>query len=142
MVIEPMVAGVCMKERLNFPIVGVGASAGGLQAFTSLLEALPADTGMGFVLVQHLAPSHPSALAEILSRATSMPVAEVRDDVAVEPNRVYVIPPDRSMIIASGVLQLLPREGRGVSFRRRVVCRSHLRLRHACRAIAGYRHAV
>ena len=97
----------------SFPIVGVGASAGGLEAFTQLLKALPADTGMAFVLVQHLAPSHPSALAEILSRATKMPVLEVRDEPTVEPNHVYVIPPDRSIIIVGGGLQLLPREARG-----------------------------
>ena len=97
----------------SFPVVGVGASAGGLEAFTQLLKALPVDTGMAFVLVQHLAPSHPSALTEILSRTTKMPVLEVRDEPTVEPNHVYVIPPDRSMIIARGVLQLLPRGGRG-----------------------------
>ena len=85
-----------------FPIVGIGASAGGLEALTQLLKALPADTGMAFVLVQHLAPSHPSALADILSRATRMPVREVRDEPTVEPNHVYVIPPDRSMIIVRG----------------------------------------
>ena len=97
----------------SFSVVGVGASAGGLEAFTQLLRALPADTGMAFVLVQHLAPSHPSALAEILSRATTMSVLEVHDDPTVEPNHVYVIPPDRSIIIVGGRLQLLPREGRG-----------------------------
>ena len=79
-----------------FPVVGVGASAGGLEAFTQLLKALPADTGMAFVLVQHLAPSHPSALAEILSRATRMPVTEVQAEPKVEPNHVYVIPPART----------------------------------------------
>ncbi len=97
-----------------FPIVGVGASAGGLEAFTQLLEALPPDTGIGFVLVQHLAPSHASALAEILARATTMPVMEVHDEATVEPNHVYVIPPARSMIIVHGTLQLLPREAGGV----------------------------
>jgi two-component system CheB/CheR fusion protein len=97
-------------EGASFPIVGVGASAGGLEAFTQLLKALPADTGMAFVLVQHLAPTHASALAEILSRATKMPVTEILDDLTVEPNHVYVIPPDRSMIILRGALQLLPRE--------------------------------
>jgi two-component system, chemotaxis family, CheB/CheR fusion protein len=96
-----------------FPIVGVGASAGGLEAFTQLLQALPEDTGMAFVLVQHLAPSHPSALAEILARASKMPVMEVHDEPTVEPNHVYVIPPDRSMIIAGGALQLFPRVGGG-----------------------------
>lgn len=94
-------------------IVGVGASAGGLEAFTQLLKALPPDTGMAFVLVQHLAPTHASALAEILSRATQMPVMEVQDEPSVEPNRVYVIPPGRSMVIAGGALHLLPRQGRG-----------------------------
>lgn len=97
----------------SFPIVGVGASAGGLEAFTQLLQALPGDTGMGFVLVQHLAPSHPSALAEILARAAKMPVMEVHDEPTIEPNHVYVIPPDRSMIMAGGKLQLLPRASHG-----------------------------
>jgi two-component system, chemotaxis family, CheB/CheR fusion protein len=98
----------------SFPIVGVGASAGGLEAFTQMLGALPVDTGMAFVLVQHLAPTRASLLAEILSRATAMPVTEVHDEPRVEPNRVYVIPPDRDMVISQGVLQLLPRkEARG-----------------------------
>ena len=62
-------------------VVGIGASAGGLEAFTQLLRALPVDTGMAFVLVQHLSPNHVSALAEILSRATKMPVAAVENFV-------------------------------------------------------------
>jgi two-component system CheB/CheR fusion protein len=101
-------------EGASFPIVGVGASAGGLEAFTQLLKALPVDAGMAFVLVQHLAPTHTSALAEILSRATKMPVTEVQDELTVEPNHVYVIPPAQSMIIVGGALQLLPRGGGGV----------------------------
>jgi two-component system CheB/CheR fusion protein len=100
-------------EGASFPIVGIGASAGGLEAFTQLLKALPPDTGMGFVLVQHLAPGHASALAEILTRATSMPVKEVVDGSPVEPNHVYVIPPGQNMVIAGGTLQLRPREPRG-----------------------------
>src|SRR5512140_3493351 len=72
-------------DGASFPVVGVGASAGGLEALTQLLKALPADTGMAFVLVQHLAPTHASALAEILTRATRMPVFEVQDDSPVEP---------------------------------------------------------
>lgn len=103
-----------VNEETSFPIVGVGASAGGLEAFTQLLKALPADTGMAFVLVQHLAPTHPSALAEILSRATTMSVMEVEDESPVKPNHVYVIPPGRSMVIVNGTLQLLPREGHGL----------------------------
>ncbi len=97
------------QPALPFPVVCVGASAGGLEAFTQLLGALPTDTGMAFVLVTHLSPSHASHLAEILSRATQMPVTEVKDEATVQPNCVYVIPPDSSMIIAKGSLQLLPR---------------------------------
>src|SRR5262245_27801201 len=74
-----------------FPIVGIGASAGGLEAYTQLLRALPADTGMAFVLVQHLDPTHESLLTELLSSATDMPVTQVSDSVAVLPNHVYVI---------------------------------------------------
>src|SRR5882724_3712125 len=85
---------------LSFPVVCVGATAGGLEAFTQLLSALPTDTGMAFVLVSHLSPSHASHLAEILSRSTAMPVQEVKDEPHVEPNQVYVIPPDSNMIIA------------------------------------------
>ena len=96
-------------SRARFPIVGVGASAGGLEAFTQLLKHLPADTGMGFVLVQHLDPQHESALVHLLSRATTMPVREVTDRMRVEPNRVYVIPRDKLMVIVSGALRLQPR---------------------------------
>src|SRR4051812_8259610 len=83
-----------------FPIVGVGASAGGLEAFTQLLANTPADTGMAFVLVQHLDPHHQSRLAELLSRATRMPVLEATDGLAVRPDHVYVIPPNANMAIA------------------------------------------
>src|SRR5258707_666991 len=92
-----------------FPIVGVGASAGGLEAATQLLKHLPADTGMGFVLVQHLDPAHESALAQILGRTASMPVLEVTPNLPVEPNRVYVIPPDKNLSIERGILMLPPR---------------------------------
>jgi two-component system CheB/CheR fusion protein len=93
-----------------FPIVGVGASAGGLDAVTQLLRALPIDTGSGLVIIQHLAPDHASNLPAILSRATTMPVCEVRDEPEVQPDHVYVIPPGRDMIIAGGKLQLLPQD--------------------------------
>jgi len=93
-----------------FPIVGVGASAGGLEAFTNLLAALPPDTGMGFVLVQHLDPDHESALTQILSRATSLPVREITNDEVVQANHVYVIPPDTNLSIAGGVLKIRARE--------------------------------
>src|SRR5205809_5006310 len=89
-----------------FPFVGIGASAGGLDAFTQLLKHLPTDTGMGFVLVQHLDPDHESALAQILARVTSMPVREVANDLRIAPNHVYIIPPNTDMAIAQGVLKL------------------------------------
>ena len=94
----------------QFPIVGIGASAGGLEALQQLLGAVPVDTGMGFVIVQHLAPDHASSLAEILARATTMPVCEVSDEPVVEPDHVYVIPPGRDMIVAGGKLMLLPQQ--------------------------------
>ncbi len=93
-----------------FPIVGIAASAGGLEAFTQLLSHLPTDTGMAFVLIQHLSPDHKSLLTEILDRATSLPVREVKDGTAVGPNQVYVIPPNTKMILSKGLLQLSPRE--------------------------------
>src|SRR5947208_11104396 len=108
---EPVSTGPELHPQpaLSFPVVCVGASAGGLEAFTQLLSTLPTDTGMAFVLVTHLSPTHASHLAEILSRATRMPVSEVKDEPKVQPNCVYVIPPDSSMIIAHGSLKLIPR---------------------------------
>jgi two-component system, chemotaxis family, CheB/CheR fusion protein len=96
-----------------FPIVGIGASAGGLEAFTQVLRHLPADTGMAFVLVQHLDPVHESALTSLLARATKMPVTEVTPRLRVRPNQVYVIPPNVNLTMRVGVLHLQPRpEGR------------------------------
>jgi two-component system CheB/CheR fusion protein len=97
------------RRRGYLPIVGVGASAGGLEAFSGLLRDLPLDTGMAFVLVQHLDPQHESALTQLLGRATSMPVREVTNNLRVEANHVYVIPPNTNLSIAQGVLQLQPR---------------------------------
>lgn len=95
-------------------VVALGASAGGLDAFEHFLRAMPADSGMAFVLVQHLDPTHPSILAEILQRSTSMPVLQAEDQMQVEPDKVYVIPPNRDMGIFHGALQLrLPAEPRG-----------------------------
>jgi len=93
----------------SFPIVGIGASAGGLEAFSELLHNLPVKTGMAFVLVQHLDPKHSSELREILSRATAIPVAEITDGVAVRPDHIYVIPPNTNMTIKDGTLRLSAR---------------------------------
>jgi two-component system CheB/CheR fusion protein len=102
-------------QRLpKFPIVGIGASAGGLEAFEQFFHACPADTGMGFVLVPHLDPGHVSLLTEILQRSTAMPVVQVADQMAIAPNQVYIIPPNREMAILNGVLQLsVPELARG-----------------------------
>ena len=97
------------RPGLSFPVVAIGASAGGLGAFTALLKALPSKSGMAFVLIQHLEPKHESALSNLLSKATSMPVLEVSDGLAVLPNHVYVIPPNKNMTIRKGNLRLTPR---------------------------------
>ncbi len=93
----------------SFPVAAIGASAGGLAAFKGLLRALPARSGMAFVLIQHLEPTHESALTSLLSKATSMRVIEVSDGMRVEPDRVYVIPPNTNMTIRAGLLRLAPR---------------------------------
>ena len=93
----------------NLLIAAIGASAGGIEAFTELMKNLPADTGMAFVLVQHLDPKHHSMLTELVSKQTSMPVNEVADGMRVQPNHVYVIPPNATMTISNHTLQLGPR---------------------------------
>ena len=92
-----------------FPIVGVGASAGGLEAFRQLLAELPVDTGMAYVLVQHLDPRHESILAELLAKGSRMPVSEVKEDTAVEPNHVYVSPGQQDITIQGRMLKLVRR---------------------------------
>src|SRR5262245_45868780 len=97
------------QESLPFPIVTIGASAGGLEALKTLFNAMPADTGMAFVVVQHLSPTHESLLSDILMRVTSMPVAPVENNMPVDPNHVYVIPPGKNLVFGQGRLQLAPR---------------------------------
>ncbi len=98
----------------SFPIVGIGASAGGLEAFEQFFGHVSADCGMAFVLVPHLDPSHASLLSEILQRTTNIPVIEAIDQVQVKPDSVYIIPPNRDMAIFHGKLQLSePHEPRG-----------------------------
>jgi len=108
--VQPETRGLKGRTPNHFPVVGIGASAGGLEAYTELLKNLPLDTGMGFVLVQHLDPQHESALVDLLTRATSMPVREVTNNLRVEANHVYVIPPNTNLGIAQGVLKLQARE--------------------------------
>ncbi len=100
------------QENLEktFPIVAIGASAGGLEPCLEIFKNLSTDTGMAFVVIQHLAPDKKSLLTDILSRATQMPVLEVKNNTIVEPNHVYIIPPNAKMTIAQGTLKLTPRE--------------------------------
>jgi two-component system CheB/CheR fusion protein len=92
-----------------FPVVGIGASAGGLQAFRKLIKAIPEHSGMAYILVQHLHPQHNSALPEILQRETNIPVHEISDNVKVEPDQVYIIPANKMLVATDGILQLSPR---------------------------------
>jgi two-component system CheB/CheR fusion protein len=94
------------ESEATVPVVGIGASAGGLEVFKRLLGGLPDNTGFAYVVVQHLAPNHPSMLAEILARVTTMPVSEATDDMAVEANHVYVIPAKLDLTMTKGALKL------------------------------------
>src|SRR4051812_3672697 len=93
----------------NFPIVGIGASAGGMESFIELLRHLPAPTGAAFVLIQHLDPTHASYLSEAIGRATNFPVHEIQDGMQVEPDHVYVIPPNADVGLLKSALTVLPR---------------------------------
>src|SRR6266481_2851593 len=93
-----------------FPIVGIGASAGGFEAFSEFLKSLPIDTGMAFVLVQHLDPKHKSQLTELLGCSASLPVVEAKDDVEVVPDYIYVIPANAQITIMGGRLRVSPRK--------------------------------
>ncbi|HEY0092140.1 MAG TPA: chemotaxis protein CheB, partial [Flavobacterium sp.] len=93
----------------NFHVVGIGASAGGLDAFKKFLRAVPEDSGMAYVLIQHLSPKHESVLPDILGRETNIPVYEIVDEINLAPNNVYIIPENKILISYDGVLKLLPR---------------------------------
>ncbi len=98
-----------LERSGSFPIVGVGASAGGLEAFGQLLSHIPAEPGVAFVFVQHLDPKHESLLTEILARSTTMSVTEVTEGIPVKANHVYIIPPNTNLGIGRGILHLMPR---------------------------------
>jgi chemotaxis methyl-accepting protein methylase len=98
-----------------FPIVGLGASAGGLEALELFLRHVPADCGMAFVIVQHLDPNHKGAMPELLQRCTTMPVSEVQDRTVVLPSHVYIIPPNKDLSLLHGTLHLFaPAQPRGL----------------------------
>ena len=92
-----------------FPVVGVGASAGGLEAFKRLLRAIPENSGMAYILVQHLEPTHESMLMDILQKVTPIPVREITNNVRVEPDHIYVIPSNKLLTANDGRLELSPR---------------------------------
>ena len=97
------------------PVVGIGASAGGLEALEAFFRGVLLPSGAAFVVVQHLDPTHQSLLVELLQRATALPVQQVVDGMRVEPDHVYVIPPNTDLSIVSGVLHLLsPLESTGL----------------------------
>jgi two-component system CheB/CheR fusion protein len=89
-----------------FPVVGIGASAGGLEAFRKLLAAMPADTGIAFVLIPHLDPTHESMMVDLLGRDTKMKVVQAADGMTLERNCVYVIPPHAYLSARDGMLRL------------------------------------
>ncbi len=112
----PPEADTFSHAQADFPIVGIGASAGGLAAFEAFFSGIPAgaDPGMAFVLVQHLAPDHKSILVELIRRYTHLQVFEVTEGMVVKPNCIYIIPPNREMACLNGALQLLePSNPRG-----------------------------
>ncbi|MFH1442076.1 MAG: chemotaxis protein CheB [Candidatus Omnitrophota bacterium] len=96
-------------RKISFPIVGIGASAGGLEAFKELLNYLPAKTGMAFVLIQHLAPNHESMLTQLLSRSTVIPVVEAKNNMFIKPDQIYVIAPNTNIALSGRVLKISKR---------------------------------
>jgi len=101
-------------NRVPFPIVGIGGSAGGLEAFSMLLEKLPSNLGMAYVYIQHLSPNHESFLPEIISRKTEMKVRKVEDDMQIEKDHLYVIPSNYNVSIKDGKLKLSEQEKGGM----------------------------
>jgi two-component system CheB/CheR fusion protein len=104
-----------MKKVEHPRVVAIGASAGGLDAFRKLIENLPVDTNMAFVLLSHILRGSDSLLPEILARATKMPVIQVTEDIPLSPNHIYVLPPDKFMEINKGSLHLVPRPNKPVN---------------------------
>src|ERR1044071_3644547 len=97
-------ATVVSNAPAAFPIVAVGASAGGLEAFINLLRSLPQNPGFALIFIPHLDPTHESAMVELSARATEMPVVQAGDGMQVSANRLFVLPPNSDMTIAGGIL--------------------------------------
>ncbi|MFZ4583367.1 MAG: chemotaxis protein CheB, partial [Paludibacter sp.] len=104
-----------ISNKVSFPIVGIGASAGGLEALEQFFGNVPTNSGMAYVVIQHLDPTHVGIMPELLQRTTEMKVVQVSDQMQVQQNHVYVIPPNKSMSILKGCLYLFdPIETRGL----------------------------
>jgi len=106
---KPAKSKAIPASKSPFPIVAIGASAGGLEAMIELLQSLPSDTGMAFIYVQHLSPDHKSMLTEILSNKTEMKVQEIDDMDKIKPNNVFVIPYNKGLEVTDGHIKLIPR---------------------------------
>jgi two-component system CheB/CheR fusion protein len=125
---RPVLARASPDASAKFPIVGIGASAGGLDACKRLVNALPAHSGIAFILVQHLDPTHQSMMADLLATHTAMTVVQATDGMLVEPDHLYIIPPATYLAMGNGLLHLsqplaphgarLPARGQSVSFSR------------------------
>lgn len=110
-------ADVVVRSPQEFPIVGIGASAGGLEALERFFKATPPDTGLAFVVVQHLSPDHPSLMAELLAKHTTMPVMQAQNGIDIQANAVYLIPPGRNLSVQHRKLLLAePEKARGQNF--------------------------
>src|SRR5579872_6666926 len=101
---------VSPADEADFLLVGIGASAGGLEALERFFAKVPAHSGMAFVVVQHLSPSFESLMGELLSPRTSLPIHRVEDGMVVYPNAIYLIPPGKEMIISAGKLLLTDKD--------------------------------
>src|ERR1700712_4662400 len=100
------------STHTQFPVVGIGASAGGLDAVTTFLKALPAKTGMAFVFIQHLSPTHESNLPELLQKVAPFPVQQITDNIHLEPDNLYIIPENKVVTVIDGSLRLDPLDGK------------------------------
>src|SRR5579872_2422252 len=115
--VKPAAPAKKKVSRSILPVVAIGASAGGLEAILQLLENLPPDTGAAYVILQHLSPSHESALPELLGRKTKMKVSQVTDGMKVQMDHVYVIPPNYYLALEDGQFSLAPRVKSDEGFR-------------------------
>jgi len=95
------------KENIGFPIVGLGASAGGLEALEAFFSNMPSNSGIAFVIIQHLSPNHKSIMGALLSKCTQMEVQDLNDGIKIQPNNVYLNPPNKNVAIINGIIQLM-----------------------------------